>query len=145
MIDLNKPVENSAFKAALANHYQVQTKESAGPLFEELMKATFLLGVITDHPLNPAATGGQMIFNKGDRVAIFEVRDESDSKLLALFSDHRELSNFSDQANATFVMPTPQALDFALEKGYQGVVVNPNSPMPLRLDSAFIRSLKIQG
>ena len=84
---------------------------------------------------------GQSILNQGDQIAIVEVYDNNDNRLLALFTDHSELQRFTDKANSTLVMPTNDAMSFVLSKGYAGLVVNPVSTATLRLDAPFIRTL----
>jgi len=137
-VDLDKPVTNPKLVAAICNHTQTHTNETASKLFAELKTAVFLVGTIED-----AATRvleGQVLLKKGHKFRIIEVRDDSHKRLLALFTDHPELQRFSDQANSTLVMPTQQAMTWVLENGYDGLVINPGG-LSLRLDAPFLRSV----
>ena len=139
-IDLDVPVTNPKLVAAIGKHQQSQTNETATELFEELKKSVFLVAAIFQKP--PTKTSeGQSILNQGDQIAIVEVYDNNDNRLLALFTDHSELQRFTDKANSTLVMPTNDAMSFVLSKGYAGLVVNPVSTATLRLDAPFIRTL----
>ena len=139
-VDLNVPVTNPRLVEAIHKHQQSQSNETATELFDELKTAVLLVAVILEKPASkPSDT--QALFKKGDKIAVVEVRDNSNNRLLALFTDHHELKRFTTQANSTLVMPTRDAMSFALEKGYSGLVVNPASEATLRLDAPFIRTV----
>lgn len=140
-VDLSKPVTNPRLVAAIEKHEHIASGDTAEELFRELGKSFLLIGAILDKPA-ARTSDTQVLFKKGDQIGFIQVRDSNDQKLLALFTDHVELEHFTDQANATFVMPAVQAMNFVLENGYEGLVVNPASnTATLRLDAAFIETI----
>ena len=139
-VDLNVPVTNPRLVAAILKHQKAQTNETAAELFSELKASVFLVAILLDKP--PAQTSEtQALFKKGDKIAIVEVLDNNDNRLLALFTDHSELKRFTNEANSTLVMPAKDAMTFVLEKEFAGLVVNPASEATLRLDAAFIKDV----
>ena len=139
-VDLNIPVTNPYLVAAIQQHQSAQSNDTAVELFRELKVSVLLAGVILDNA--PVKTSeSQALFKKGDKIGFIEVRDKNDKKLLALFTDQDELQHFTNKANSTFVMPTKQAMNFVLEKNYDGLVVNPAGTASLRLDTPFIRTV----
>jgi hypothetical protein len=139
-VDLDIPVTNPRLVAAIQKRQIAQTNESATELFQELKASVFLVAVILEKPPTKVADT-QVLFKKGDKISVVEVRDANDDRLLALFTDHPELQRFASYANSTLVMPTKDAMAFVLDKGYAGMVVNPANEGPLRLDTPFIRSV----
>ena len=139
-VDLSVPVTNPRLIAAIEKHQRAQSKQTAEELFGELRKAVFLVAIILDKP-PVEVSEGQSLFNIGDKISVVEVRDNKDSRLLALFTDHTELQRFTYRANSTLVMPTKDAMSFTLDKDYSGFVVNPAGEATFRLDSAFIGSV----
>ncbi|MCE9687170.1 SseB family protein [Shewanella sp. AS16] len=141
-VDLNKPVENPALVAAILKHQKVGSNETATELFEALKISVFLVGMITDKPIENE--GGYATFKKGDHLGLITVLDNSDKSLLGLFTDHAELQKFTNQATSTLVMPTKMALEATLQHGYSGVVINPAGQASLRLDKEFIITIMEQ-
>lgn len=140
-VDLNTPVTNPRLVAAMRKHQQIHTNETAVELFAELKVANLLVAAVMDKPVGEARRS-DVVIEKGEKIGFIEVRDDSDKRLLALFTDHPSLQQFTTQANSTFVMPTKQAMSFVLDQGfYDGLVINPGSDPTLRLDSAFIRQI----
>jgi SseB protein N-terminal domain len=136
-VDLSVPVTNPCLVAAIEKHQKAQSKQTAEELFGELKDAVFLVAIILDNP-PVKVSEGQSLFNRGDKIAVVEVRDNKDSRLLALFTDHTELQRFANRANSTLVMRTKDAMSFVLDKDYSGLVVNPAGEATFRVDSAFI-------
>jgi hypothetical protein len=143
-VDLGVPVTNPALVAAIRKHLRTQRSESAAALLDALKRSFLLTAVVMEDRPVPAARG-QTMFRKGDRFGVIEVLDESDARLLALFTDQDELRRFTDKANSTLVMPAGDAMAFVLEHHYTGMVVNPASVETLRLDAPFIRTLGAVG
>ena len=143
-VDLDVPVTNPALVAAIRRHLRTQRNESAAVLLDVLKQSFLLTAVVMEDRPVPAARG-QTMFRKGDRFGVIEVLDESDARLLALFTDQDELRRFTNQANSTLVMPANDAMAFVLEHHYTGMVVNPASVETLRLDAPFIRTLGAVG
>jgi len=139
-VDLNVPLTNPRLLAAILKHQQSQSNETATELLGELKTAVLLVAIILENPVIKSSET-QALFKKGDKIAVVEVRDNNDNRLLALFTDHRELQRFTNQANSTLVMPTKDAMSFVLEKSYSGLVVNPASEATLRLDAPFIHTV----
>jgi len=139
-VDLNVPITNPRLVAAIFKHQRLHTNDTATELYSELKNSFLLVPVILDKP-TANTTNGQKLFKKGEKIAVIEVRDNSETRLLALFTDHDELHRFTDKANSTFIMPTKDAMSFVLDKGYSGFVVNPSGEATLRLDAPFIRTV----
>lgn len=135
-VDLNKPVENPILVAAILKHQKVGSNETATELFQALKGSVFLVGMITDKPIENS--GGYASFKKGDHLGLITVIDNSDKSLLGLFTDHAELQNFTNKATSTLVMPAKMALEATLQHGYSGLVINPAGQASLRLDKEFI-------
>lgn len=139
-VDLDEPVTNPALVAAIYEHQQTDTEETAVVLLDELKQAVLLVGITLEKP--PARTAdAEVLFKQGDRIGVIQIQDDTDRMLLALFTDHAELQRFTDEANSTLVMPTRQAMEFVLRQGYHGLVINPASDASVRLDAAFIHSV----
>ena len=143
-VELDVPVTNPALVAAIRRHLRTQRNESAAALLAALKRSFLLTAVVMEDRPVPAPRG-QTLFRKGDRFGVIEVLDESDARLLALFTDQDELRRFTDKANSTLVMPAKDAMAFVLEHHYTGMVVNPASVETLRLDAPFIRTLGAVG
>ena len=139
-VDLNKPVTNPRLVAAIEKHQRIRSNETAVELLRELKASVLLVGAILEKPL-PRASNSQALFKKGDKIGFIEVRDDAEKRLLGLFTDQGQLQRFTGQANSSFVMPAKQAMEFVIEKGYDGLVVNPSGPALLRLDTTFIRRI----
>jgi hypothetical protein len=143
-VDLDQPVTNPRLVAVIRKHQRIGSEATAVELFEELTQAVLLVGIVVDKP--PARVAEREVeFRAGDRFGVVQVQDENEQTLLALFTDHEELHDFTDEANSTLVMPTDQAIAFVLEQDYDGIVVNPSSDASLRLDAAFLRTLMQQA
>jgi len=138
-VDLSVPVENPALIAAITKHQSIGTNETAAELFEELKKAVFLVGMITEKPIKQES--GDVLFKKGDRIGLITVIDNSNQRLLGLFTDHAELQAFTRDATSTLVMPAKMALEATVRDGYAGLVVNPAGQASLRLDREFILNI----
>jgi hypothetical protein len=139
-VDLGEPVTNSGLIAAIHLHQQTDTAESAAELFEELKQAVLLVGVRLEK--TPARIAdAEVLFKQGDQIGVIQVQDETDNALLALFTDHTELQEFTDQANSALVVPTRQAMEFVVKNGYDGLVINPANDASLRLDARYIRTV----
>jgi hypothetical protein len=137
-VDLNVPVTNPRLVAAIRKHQQSGNNQTAAELFAELKSAVLLAAIVLDQP--PEKTSqGQAVFKAGSRIAVVEISDNDNQRLLALYTDHEELRRFTQHANSTLVLPTKDAMSFVLDKGYAGLVVNPASEATLRLDAPFIR------
>jgi hypothetical protein len=139
-VDLNIPVTNPKLVDAIQRHQQLQQNETALALLEELRRSFLLAAIILERPLTETAPG-QLLFKKGDRIGMVEARDDENSRLLALFTDHDQLNRFTNQANSSQVMPAKDALSFVLERGYTGTIINPAGASTLRLDAPFIRTV----
>jgi SseB protein N-terminal domain len=139
-VDLNVPVTNPRLVVAIEKHQKAQSKQTAEELFGELKKAVFLVAIILEKP-PMEVSGTQSLFKRGEKIAVVEVRDNNDSRLLAIFTDHTELQRFTNRANSTLVMRTKDAMSFVLDKDYSGFVVNPAGEATFRFDSAFIRGV----
>lgn len=139
-VDLNVPVTNPALVAALVRHRDTKTEQSEAEIRAEFKRATFLLAINLDRPPTPTSEG-QAIFQKGQRIAVVQVVDSQDRTLLALFTDHAEKLLFTTQSNSTLVMPARQAMEFAVESGYAGLVVNPATLATMRLDAPALRKM----
>lgn len=137
-VNLDKPVTNPRLVVAIHNHQRHQTNESAVELFSELKRSNFLVAIVLEKA--PEQTGeGQARFKKGDIIKVVQLRDANDKSLLALFTDHEQLQKWTHDANSTLVMPTKQAFNFVIEKGYDGLVINPADGASLRLEATFIQ------
>ncbi|MGI9166891.1 MAG: SseB family protein [Pyrinomonadaceae bacterium] len=135
-VDPDVPVTNPRFVSAIRKHQIGPTNETAAELIGELKESVLLVAIILDKPLAKVSEG-QVLFKKGDTFAVVTVTDDSDNRLLALFTDHPELQRFTNQANSTLVMPAEEAMTFVLEKGYAGLVVNPASDATLTVGCAI--------
>jgi len=138
-VDLNKSVENPALIAAILKHQTAGSNETATELFEALKGSVFLVGMITEKPIENE--GDYATFKKGDHIGFITVLDNSDKCLLGLFTDRRELQKFTNQVTSTLVMPTKMALEATLLHRYAGLVINPAGQASLRLDREFISSI----
>jgi len=139
-VDLSVPVTNPALVAALAKHRDAKTPESEAEMLVEFKRAIFLVAIYLATPATPTIPG-QARFEVGQKILITEIEDRQGHRLLALFTDHQEKLLFTDKTNSTLVMPAKYAMEFALEKGYSGLVVNPATRATMRLDNPVLRTM----
>jgi hypothetical protein len=138
-VELDKTVINPRLVAAIYKYRQHQTDETAEELLEEMKSASFLVGAISEKPLTQR-TAVETLFLNGDDVWFITATENNNQKLLALFTDYAELKHFTNQTNSAFVIPTKEAMKFVLDKGYDGLLINPAGDF-LRFDSSFIRDV----
>ncbi len=137
-IDLNTPVENPKLIAAIKKHQQIKSDETAYELFEAFKKSIFLAGMVLNKRL--PNNSGEILLEVGERLLIFDVLDNENNRLLALFADHNHLQKFTTEANSTLVLPAKMAMEAAV-RDYFGLVINPNSETELRINKDFIVSI----
>jgi hypothetical protein len=121
----------------LVNQRQAEPVLRQAEMLAEFKRAIFLVAIYLATPATPTIPG-QARFEAGQKIFITEVQDAQGKRLLALFTDHQEKLLFTDQTNSTLVMPAKDAMSFALEKGYTGLVVNPATLATMRLDNPVI-------
>lgn len=138
-VHLDQPITNPRLTAAIQKHRQFGTDKTAAELFDELTSSVLLVGIVLDG-VPARVSGAEVLFRQGDRIGVIEVADDHDNTLLGLFTDQRQVQQFTDKANSTVVLPAADAMRFVLARGYDGLVVNPASEASLRLDAALIRS-----
>jgi len=142
-VDLDTPVRNPALLAAMNDVGRAPDASRLDALIRELNRGMYLVVTLLDQANVQPQSPGQVTFEKGSLIKVFEVADASDRRLLALFTDWDAIRKWTTEPVSSMVMPAPQAWDFALAK-YQGVVINPAGPL-LELNRNQIEDLQRRG
>ena len=125
-IDINTPVRNPALTAALATDILHNTPATRRAVTAELMKATFLVVILTQEVREKPVAPGQVTWQAGSRFSVLLSNDGQGGKVLPLFTDWDALRQWTDEPVSGLVMPAAEAWAFALtDETYTGVVVNP--------------------
>ena len=125
-IDINTPVRNPALTAALATDVLHNTPATRRAATAELMKATFLVAILTQEVREKPVAPGQVTWQAGSRFSVLLSNDGQGGKVLPLFTDWDALRQWTDEPVSGLVIPAAEAWAFALtDETYTGVVVNP--------------------
>ncbi len=132
-LDLDKAVENPALVRAMDQLASNNSEAARDQLVGELQHAEFLAALIPDDGKTPfAGPPGTTIVSKGTRFGVLAAGKDGKSYLL-LFTDWAQLRTYTNGKVTGWVLPASDAWAFGLQKGFDGVVVNPaHNALPLR-------------
>lgn len=131
-LDLDKSVENPALVRAMDDLAAGNTEATRDQLMGELQHGEFLAAIIPDDG-KTAFTGppGATIVSKGTRFGVLATAKDGKSYLL-LFTDWAQLRTYTNKNVTGWVLPASDAWAFGLQKGFDGIVVNPaHNALPL--------------
>lgn len=132
-MDRNRSTENPALARALERLANDPASDAAKDVvLAELRLATFLIAVTAEE----AREGGEDTEGDGAAPQASELQiltaEQDDLQYLPLFTDWQEIAGFTDLEVQGLIMAARDVWAFALEDGYDGVVINPNgNALPL--------------
>ena len=132
-LDLDKAVENPALMRVMGQLVNDNSESTRDQLVGELQRAEFLAAILPDDGKTPfAGPPGATIVSKGTRFGVLAAGRDGKSWLL-LFTDWAQLRMYTNKNVAGWVLPASEAWAFGLDKGFDGIVVNPaHNALPLR-------------
>lgn len=131
-LDLDKAVENPALVRAMDELASTHSEPARDQLIGELQHAEFLAAILPVDPKRPlAGPPGPTIVSKGTQFDVLAAGKDGKSYLL-LFTDWAQLRMYTNKNVTGWVLPASDAWAFGLQKGFDGVVVNPaHNALPL--------------
>jgi hypothetical protein len=134
-LDLDKAVENPALVRAMDQLASTNSEATRDQLVGELQHAEFLAAILPVDGKNPlAGPPGAKILSKGTQFDVLAAGKDGKSYLL-LFTDWAQLRMYTNKNVTGWVLPASDAWTFGLQKGFDGIVVNPaHNALPLRRD-----------
>jgi hypothetical protein len=132
-LDLDKAVENPALVRAMDQLATTNSEANRDQLVGELQRAEFLAAIVPDDGRTAfAGPPGATIVSKGARFGVLAAGKDGKSWLL-LFTDWAQLRMYTNNKVTGWVLPASDAWAFGLQKGFDGVVVNPaHNALPLK-------------
>jgi hypothetical protein len=134
-LDLDKAVENPALVRAMDQLASINSEATRDQLVGELQHAEFLAALVPDDGKTPfTGPPGTAILSKGTRFGVLAAGKDGKSYLL-LFTDWAQLRMYSNNKITGWVLPASDAWAFGLQKGFDGIVINPaHNALPLQRD-----------
>ena len=134
-LDLDKAVENPALVRAMDQLASNNSETARDQLIGELQHAEFLAAILPDDGKTPfAGPPGARIVAKGTPFDVLAAGKDGKSYLL-LFTDWAQLRMYTNKNVTGWVLPATDAWAFGLQKGFDGIVVNPAyNALPLKRD-----------
>lgn len=127
-IDVSKPVENPALKAAFARHRKERSEASADELGIALNSTTYLIPIVSDEMKVASEGGGKATIEKGSLIKFMNCQNERGEKFLPAFTDWAELRSWAGNESDSFLMPSSELWEFVLNNSnYIGIAINPTS------------------
>ena len=132
-LDLDKAVENPALVRAMDQLAAHNSESARDQLIGELQHAEFLAAILPGDGKTPVAgPPGATIVSKGTRFDVLAAGKDGQGYLL-LFTDWAQLRMYTNKNVTGWVLPASDAWAFGLQKGFDGIVVNPaHNALPLR-------------
>ena len=132
-LDLDKAVENPALVRAMDQLAKDNSEAARDQLVGELQHAEFLAAILPDDGKTPFdGPPGAKIVSKGTQFNVLAAGKDGKSYLL-LFTDWAQLRMYTNKNVKGWVLPAGDAWAFGLQKGFDGIVVNPaHNALPLR-------------
>ncbi len=132
-LDLDKAVENPALVRAMDQVAKDNSAEARDQLVGELQQAEFLAALLPDDGKTPfTGPPGAVVMSKGTQFDVLAAGKDGKTFLL-LFTDWAQLRMYSNKNVTGWVLPASDAWAFGLQKGFDGVVINPaHNALPLR-------------
>jgi len=140
-LDLNIPLHDAHFYQ-LFEEYSAQPSEKAqNSLGMYLNQMNYLLGIIPDENAPGAEPTSQITIKKGDTLNFLICTNDAREVFLPIFTDDSEIKDWYSEPINTLSVPAAWLWKFMLnQKGYAGVVINPNGiAWPINLE--HIKSL----
>ncbi len=132
-LDLDKAVENPALVRAMDQLGTNNSEANRDQLVGELQHAEFLAAILPDDGKTPfAGPPGARIVAQGTQFDVLAAGKDGKSYLL-LFTDWAQLRMYTNNKVTGWVLPASEAWAFGLQKGFDGIVINPaHNALPLR-------------
>ena len=132
-LDLDKAVENPALVRAMAQLATDNAESSRDQLIGELARAEFLAAILPDDGKTPFdGPPGAKVVSRGAQFNVLAAGKDGKNYLL-LFTDWAQLRMYTNRNVTGWALPASDAWAFGLQKGFDGIVVNPaHNALPLR-------------
>lgn len=130
MVDVNKPVENPVFVAAMEALQQAPGRETEAAFFEALRKATFLF-VLQEQLVHDAPDAdGKITLKEKTKISFPMLSDSNGQPMHFGFTDWSALYGWKNEPNQqTLIVPFEQLSDFVLSEkvNCSGFFINPST------------------
>jgi hypothetical protein len=132
-LDLDKAVENPALVRAMEHLATDNSAEARDQLVGELQQAEFLAALLPDDGKTPfTGPPGASVVSKGTQFGVLAAGKDG-KRFLLLFTDWAQLRMYSNKNVTGWVLPASDAWAFGLQKGFDGIVINPaHNALPLK-------------
>jgi hypothetical protein len=131
-VDVNKPIENPDLKKSFELFESNKSENNLKTVLNELVKANFLVLVITDEmKISNNGKDNENFVEKGSSIKFLNCYDQNQKPFLPIFTDWQEADLWLKKRDiniSAFIMTTIEAFEFATNsKVSNGVIINPGS------------------